>query len=117
MIESNNKSLTADQIAHYVERAFGELNWLQWDVSNWLISSAKAENFVITKAALNYLFEEIDDPEKIKDISKDQAKLVFLQLLDETSKHFNRKVRSRYMLSLAAIRRAFKVFQCPKPWC
>jgi hypothetical protein len=114
---SNNKQVDSQHIASYAKEHFGELNKLQKFVTGELISQTKTNDLAFTRAAINYLLKEIDDPKISREISDLNAKEVLNQLLEVANEHSKRRVELTSLVSFAAITRALKVFPCPKPWC
>lgn len=114
---SNNKQITPKLIPKYATGHFGPLNRLQTDVTKILVREAEQENMVFTQAAVNYLLEEIEDPEISEKYKTPETRDVLLRLLTVASEHTRSRSEFKTLLSFASIKRALKVFPCPKPWC
>lgn len=110
----NKKShIKAHKINTYLSKLYPNQNRLQKPVVIKLTSYAKLNKIKCTRAALYYLLDEVGDENKNEGISSEKAMDVFDNYLHYIEK--NKTVAD--LISKAALVRALRVYDCPKPWC
>ena len=104
--------IKATKIEKYLLSEYSPLNALQERVLAQLAEYASTHTTQLSRAALGYLFDEIEG-DKGADVPPARAAAVLGELLSETEKHRGNERE----ISRAVLVRALRVYKCPKPWC
>ena len=88
------------------------LNALQVRVLSQLTEYVSDRPLQLSRAALGYLFDEIQG-DKATDIPPERAAEVLTELLSETEKYRGNDLE----VSLAVVVRTLREYKCPRPWC
>ncbi|MGZ5009419.1 MAG: hypothetical protein ACXV74_00490 [Methylobacter sp.] len=109
---STKRFVKQPKFERFVLNRYTELNEIQGKVLSELNSYAGENNLRLSRAALGYLFDEIQG-DKAADIPAETVLDVLQALLSETEKH----KRNDIDISQAVLVRALREYNCPRPWC
>lgn len=109
---STKRFVKPPKFKRFVLSRYTELNEIQGKVLSELNSYAGENNLKFSRAALGYLFDEIQG-EKAVDIPAETVLDVLQALLSEMKKHKRKDIE----ISQAVLVRALLEYRCPRPWC